>query len=184
MSNGARDAKDTAMIDATNERVPAGSWGAAMASVFESSERALEGVDRLERAGFELSRLSVIGKDDPTPGRPLGIAVAGVHARLWGPRAALWNRLADAPAALAFAWVPFVGHIVAVGPAACVLVGAAARHANSSSALVRMLAPSGMSPGEVHTYEAAIRGGQIVLLVHGSTRDVARARHFLHGAKR
>ncbi len=49
---------------------------------------------------------------------------------------------------------------------------------------LRMLRLVGLSAGETRTYEAAVRGGQIQLLVHGSAKDVARARRLLGGAER
>ncbi len=150
---------------------------AAMVGVFESTQRAEKAIDKLEQAGFELARLSIIGKESPTVLHQMGIAVAGAHARVWGERGALWNRLADSPAAVALTWVPFTGYVVAVGAIASVLVGGYARpHA---WALVRMLTLAGMSPGEVSTYEAAVRGGQILMLVHAGAADAARARHLL-----
>lgn len=146
---------------------------------------ACEAIDALERAAFDLARVSVIGKDEPAPGREVGVALAGAHAKLWGQRAAFWNRFAETPAALALAWVPFIGHVVAVGPAASVLVGAQWRGDGGSSrnsALAKVLTLAGMSPGEVRTYEAAVRGGQILLLVHGAARDLARVRQLLDGS--
>lgn len=156
--------------------------GAGMIAVFESAVRAEEAIGRLERAGFDLAKLSLIGKEEPSAACSMGIAVAGSHARVWGPRAALWARLADAPAATALAWVPHVGYLVAVGPIACVLVGGDWKARAPASALERMLTLAGLSPGEVLTYEAAVRGGQILLLMHGTAAYAARARHALEGA--
>lgn len=151
--------------------------GAGMVGIFESAERAEKAIDKLEQAGFDLAKLSVIGKESPTALHQMGMAVAGKHARAWGERGTLWNRLTDAPAALALTWVPFIGYVVAIGPVASVLVGGHARA--HGSALVRMLTLAGMSPGEVSTYEAAVRGGQILLLVQTGAGDAARARHLL-----
>lgn len=173
------------MMQARKEPAPGFSGAAGIVAVFESAERAQQALERLERAGFDLSRLSLIGKEEPSAGQPAGIAIAGAHARVWGPRGALWSRLADAPAAMALAWVPFIGYIVAIGPAACVLAG---RHSEAktvppASALARMLTVAGMSPGQLATYEAAVRGGQILLLVHGTAAYGARARHLLETAR-
>ena len=173
------------MTYARRESAPAGSSGAAMVSVFESADRAREAIGRLERGGFDTSKLSVIGKEEPSGANQLGIAVAGVHARAWGRHGALWNCLIQSPA-IALAWVPFIGHVIAVGPAALVLIGSnwEALANPRTSALQRMLTLVGMSIGAVQTYEAAVRGGQILLLVHGGARDAARARQLLNGTVR
>jgi hypothetical protein len=173
-----------AMMQATKESPPGVAGGAGLVAVFESAERAEEAIGRLERAGFDLSRLSAIGKEEPSAAQAVGMAVAGAHARVWGPRGRLWASLAETPAAMALAWVPFIGYVVAVGPAASVLAGGQwqAKAAPPASALARMLTLAGMSPGQVLTYEAAVRGGEILLLMHGSAANAARARHVLETA--
>lgn len=170
------------MMHARKELAAAGSWGAGMVSVFESADRALRAIDTLERGGFDLSKLSVIGKEEPSQTHQLGVVAAGARARVWGRRGALWSRLAETPAPVALAWVPFAGHIVAVGPVASVLAGSSweARVNPHASPLARMLTLAGLSVGETRTYEAAIRGGQILLLVHGGIKDVIRARQLLN----
>lgn len=170
------------MMYARKESGPASLRAAGMVSVFESAERAQEAIDKLERSGFDTFKLSLIGKEEPSAVRQMGVAVVGGRARVWGQRGALWERLAERATAVALTWVPFIGYTVAVGPAACVFAGGHSQAlANTQvSTLARMLTLAGMSPGEVRTYEAAVRGGQILLLLHGSTADAARARHLLN----
>lgn len=157
---------------------------ARVVTIFASFERALAALGRLERTGFDTGRFSIIGKEEPSHAHEFGLAVAGARAQVWGRRAALWNHLANGASATALAWVPFVGPVIAVGPAASLLAGRAPQAPADIriSALRRMLTLSGMSAGEAQTYEAAVRGGQIVLLLHGGERDAARARHVVHGA--
>lgn len=68
-----------------------------MISVFESADRAQEAIGKIERGGFDMSKLSIIGKEEPSAAHQLGFAVAGAHASAWGQHSALWNRLAEAP---------------------------------------------------------------------------------------
>jgi hypothetical protein len=147
--------------------------GTAMVNVFESADRAKEAVERLEQGGFDTSKLSLIGKEELSAGHPLGIAIAGGESRAWGRRSALWNSIAGAPA-IALAWVPYTGHVVAVGPAAASLVGCA-------TGLERMLVRAGMPAGSVRELADAIRGGGILLLVQGGARDASRAGQLISG---
>jgi hypothetical protein len=150
--------------------------------IFESPERAQAALARLRSSGFDTSKLSVIGKEEPSEAHQLGLAVVGEQRRAWGRRSELWNQVERSPAAMALAWVPFIGHIVAVGPVAAALAGRqfwAAVNARGT-ALERMLTLCGMSSGEVHGHEAAVRRGQILLLLHGGEKDTARARVLLH----
>lgn len=152
-----------------------------MVTVFESADRAREAIGRLEQGGFDASRISVLGKEELSAVHQLGMGFAGERARTWGRKSPLWNSLPGAPA-MALAWVPFIGHVIAVGPAAAVIAGSSweTRTESRTSVLRRMLTLVGMSAGEVQTYEAAVRGGQILLLVHGGTREAARARRLLN----
>lgn len=126
--------------------------------VFASAERAQQALARLHDSGFDTAKLSIIAR-----------------------RRSLWSRPEHPRARMALAWVPFIGHIVAIGPAAAVLGRRPLHVPTGATALERMLTLCGMSPGEVRTYEAAVRGGQILLLLHGGKRDAARVRHVLHG---
>jgi hypothetical protein len=162
------------------------SQGAAVLAVFESPERAEHTVVELQRSGFGASRLSVIGKEELSVAGQLGFAATGAHMSFWGRRSTLWRRFGSAPAGIAIAWVPYIGHVIAIGPAAGVLARERGESAEVErrSALASMLRLVGLSAGEIRTYEAAVRGGQILLLVHASAKDVARARRLLEGAER
>lgn len=155
--------------------------GATVLAVFESPERAERAIVELQRSSFGASQLSVIGKEEFGDTRQLGFAAAGAQMSFWGRRSSLWRRLRSASPGVAIAWVPYIGHVIALGQVACVLAGERDDQADGerASVLTRMLRLAGLSPGEIRTYEAAVRGGQILLLVHGPAKDVLRARRLL-----
>jgi hypothetical protein len=144
--------------------------GAAVLAIFESAERAERAAIGLQHAGFGAWQLSLIGKEELTDTSQLGFAAAGAQLSFWGRRSSLWRCLCSEPLGIAIAWVPYIGHVIAIG--------------ERRSALARMLRLVGLSVGEIRTYEAAVRGGQILLLVHGPAKDVARARRLLESAER
>jgi hypothetical protein len=126
---------------------------AATIRVFDSAEKAAQAIGKLDEAGFDTSKLSIIGREEPSETHELGIALAGEQATLWGRRSGLWQGHGDSPGAVALAWVPFIGHVVAVGPAASTLVGAHRRGlVRDNTALARMLSVAGTSPGELRRY--------------------------------
>ena len=170
------------MMHARNESSAAAPRVAGLVRVFESTAQAQAAIARLEQGGFDIAKASLIAREEPSALHQVGMAVAGARATVWGRHAALWRRLCENPAALALAWVPFIGYVMAVGPAALVLIGARWQSAPQASPLARMLQFAGMSPGERRTYEAAVRGGQILLIVHGAGAEVARARQLLSAA--
>lgn len=79
------------------------------------------------------------------------------------------RRLGAALAGLAVLSVPQLGNVLALGPIA----------ARPAANLAAMLMRVGISAGAARTYESAVRGGQIVVLVHGSAKDVLKARGLL-----
>jgi hypothetical protein len=142
--------------------------GARVLAVFGSAERAEAAVNCLRGAGFEFGRLSVIGKDD-------GTFCAG--------RFPFWTRLGPALAGVAVVSVARVGPVVALGPIVRRASTNDVRNPPSGrfSALAAMLMRAGISAGAARTYEAAVRGGQIVVLVHGTAKDALKARSLLRG---
>jgi hypothetical protein len=131
---------------------------ARVLAVFESAARAEGAVNDLRRGGFDATCLSVIGKDENMFSR-LGAVLPGV----------------------AVVSIPRGGRVVALGPITG-RPGANQPQAAWSvrcSALAAMLMRVGMSAGAARTYEAALRGGQIVVLVHGPAKDVLKARRLL-----
>ena len=83
-------------------------------------------------------------------------------------------------------WVTLVGHVVALGPMVAALASACRDEPRGAqpSALLAMLRMAGISTGTARSYEAAVRGGQVLVLVHGSARDVLRARALLGKTQR
>ena len=57
------------MMQAKKQAAPAAAGAAGIVAVFESAERAEEALARLERSGFDFSKLSLIGKraNGPSP---------------------------------------------------------------------------------------------------------------------
>ena len=173
------------MLACTNSLEAPAARGAAVLAVFESPEHAERAIADLGRSSFGASQFSVIGKEEFTDASQLGFAAAGTQLSFWGRRSALWKSLRGAPAGAVLAWVPYIGHVMAVGPVACVLAGHRGDRTDGerASVLTRMLRLAGVSAGEIRTYEAAVRGGQILLLVHGPAKDVARARRLLESSE-
>lgn len=65
--------------------------------------------------------------------------------------------------------VPGAGRVVALGPIA----------AEPSCRLAPLLLRVGISAGAARTYEAAIRGGQTLVLFHGAAKEMRKARAWL-----
>jgi len=146
------------------------SAGISLVAVFASHEAAEEAVRALDRAGFDMRRLSIIGKDYRTEERPIGFYNLGDRVRVWGARGAFWGALIGLLASPAFFLIPLVGHVIVLGPLTTALVGTleGAAIGGGASALAGALASIGVPRDSIIRYEAAIRADKFVLIVHGA----------------
>jgi hypothetical protein len=81
----------------------------------------------------------------------------------------------------ALVFVPVVGHIVILGPLAAMLFSGlqGAVVAGGVSALAGALMSIGIPKDSVLRYETALKANQFVLMVHGDSQGIARARDVL-----
>jgi hypothetical protein len=138
-------------------------------------------VKALQRAGFDMRKISIIGKDYTTEERVVGFFNARDRAKFLGKYGAFWGGLFGMLFGAAFLFVPVLGHIVVLGPLASTLVGGleGAAVAGSVSALVGALTALGIPKDSVLRYATAIRADKFVLVVHGNANDIQRARDIL-----
>ena len=138
-------------------------------------------VKALQRSGFDMKRISIIGKDYSTEEHVVGFFNAGDRAKFFGKFGAFWGGLFGVLFGAAFLFVPVVGHIVVLGPLASTLVGGleGAALAGGVSALVGALTALGIPRDSVLRYETAIKASKFLLVVHGDAKDIQRARDVL-----
>jgi hypothetical protein len=138
-------------------------------------------VKALQRSGFDMKRISIIGKDYSTEEHVVGFFNAGDRAKFFGKFGAFWGGLFGVLFGAAFLFVPVVGHIVVLGPLASIIVGGleGAALVGGASALVGALTALGIPRDSVLRYETAIKANTFLLVVHGDAKDIQRARDVL-----
>ncbi|MEZ5773475.1 MAG: hypothetical protein R3D33_01825 [Hyphomicrobiaceae bacterium] len=153
----------------------------AVLAVFDSHERAEEAIKDLEHAGFDMRKLSIVGKGYHSEETPVGFYTIGDRVKYWGGTGAVWGGLWGMLFGAAFFWVPGVGPLAIAGPFIPVLVGAleGAAVVSGLSALGAALASLGVSRESVIRYESAVKADKFVLIAHGSAEQVGKARDIL-----
>jgi hypothetical protein len=138
-------------------------------------------VKTLQRAGFDMKKISIIGKDYETEEHVIGFLNAGDRAKIFGRLGAFWGGLIGVLFGSALIFVPVVGHLVILGPLAATLFSGlqGAVVAGGVSALAGALMSIGIPKDSVLRYETALKANHFVLMVHGDSRDLARARDVL-----
>jgi hypothetical protein len=147
-------------------------------ATYDSHLQAENDVKALQRAGFDMRRISIIGKDYSTEERVVGFFNAGDRAKFFGKYGAFFGGLVGMLFSAAFLFVPLAGHIVVLGPLASTMVGAleGAALGGGASALVGALRALGVPRDSVLRYASAIKAGKFLLVVHGDASEIQRAR--------
>jgi hypothetical protein len=153
--------------------------------VFNTHSEAEDAIRSLGRSGFDVKKLSLVGKGYHSEEHPVGFYTAGDRIKSWGGVGAFWGGIWGLLLAPAVFFLPGVGLVAMAGPVVSALVGAleGAVVVGGVSALGAALTQIGVPKDEVIKYETALKADKYVLLVHGSADEIAKARTVLEGAK-
>ena len=154
----------------------------AIYSTHPQAEAALQG---FKASGFDMTKLSIVGKDYHTEEHVLGFYNVGDRMKLWGKRGAFWGTFMGLLFGSALFLIPGFGHIMVLGPLVGWMVGALGEGAvvGGLSALGAALASIGIPKDSVLRYETALKADQFVVVAHGTPADIAAARSVLSDAR-
>jgi uncharacterized membrane protein len=147
-------------------------------AIFNTHNEAEDAVKELQKAGFDMTKLSIVGKDYHSDEHVVGYYNTGDRMKYWGKLGAFWGGIWGFIFGAAFFWIPGVGPLVMAGPIVSWLVGAleGAVVVGGLSALGAALYSIGIPKDSILAYETALRADKHLLLVHGSTDETERAR--------
>ena len=92
--------------------------------VFDNHSAAEEAVRKLQRDGFDMRRLSIIGKGYHKDEQVVGFYTTGDRMKTWGGIGAFWGSVWGLLIGAAFVWIPGFGPLAVAGPLANLLVTA------------------------------------------------------------
>src|SRR5579862_7791473 len=93
-------------------------------AVFADHDAAETAVKKLAEAGFEMKKLSVVGKGYHSEEKVVGFYNVGERVKFWGMRGAFWGGLWGLFFGGLFVTVPGVGPLVVLGYLAAMALGA------------------------------------------------------------
>ena len=157
----------------------------AAVAVFATHDQADEAIRSLQKAGFDMRKLSIVGKDFRTEEHALGYYNTGDRVRFWGKTGAFWGSLVGILFSSAFLLIPVVGHIIVLGPLVSSIVGGleGAAIGGGTSALFAALVGLGIPKDTVVQYENEVKAGKFLVLAQGTPDEVVRAKETLALAK-
>ena len=156
----------------------------ASAYVFPTHVEAEEAIRQLSKSGFDVKKLSLVGKGYHSEEHPVGFYTSGDRIRAWGGAGAFWGGIWGLLFAPAVFLIPGVGMVALAGPFVAALVAAleGAVVIGGISALGAALTQLGLPKDQVIKYETALKADNFLLLVHGNAADEATVRSVLAGA--
>jgi len=153
--------------------------------IFNSHTQAEDAVKELQRDGFNIKKLSIVGRDYHTDEQVVGYCNAGDRMMFWGKQGAFWGGLWGLLFGSAFFFIPGIGPLVVAGPLVSWIVGAleGAAVVGGLSALGAGLYGMGIPKDSILRYETAIKTGKFILIFHGTPEEVENAKRILDAAK-
>lgn len=153
----------------------------SVVAIYESHEEAENAIRELEKDGFDMKKLSIVGKDYHTEEHVVGYYNAGGRMKRWGKVGAFWGGFWGLLFGSAFFWVPGIGTLLVAGPLVSYILGAleGALVVGGFSALGAGLASLGIPKNSIVQYETDVKNGSLLLVAHGTTDEVERAQEIL-----
>jgi hypothetical protein len=154
---------------------------ATVIAIYENHHAAEDAVQELQRAGFDMKKLSIVGKDYHTEEQVVGYYNSGDRVKYWGKLGAFWGSVWGLLFGWAFFFVPGIGPVLVAGPIAAAIVAAleGAAVVGGLSALGAGLFSLGIPKDSVLQSEVAVKADKFLLIAHGTDADVDRARNIL-----
>ena len=157
----------------------------SMVAVYNTHIEAEDGIKELQKAGFAMTKLSIVGKDYHSDEQVVGYYNTGDRMMHWGKVGAFWGGIWGFFLGSAFFMIPGLGPILVAGPLVAWLVGAleGAIVVGGLSVLGAALYSIGIPKDSVVRYETAIKSGKYVLVAHGTADEVANAKKIIENTK-
>lgn len=153
----------------------------SLVAIYETHAQAEQAVKELQRSGYDMKKMSIVGKDYQTDEHVVGYYNTGDRMKYWGKMGAFWGGIWGMLFGAAFFIIPGVGPILVAGPLVAWIVGAleGAVVVGGLSALGAGLYSIGIPKDSVVKYETALKADKFLLLAHGTAEEVAKAREIL-----
>ncbi|QDU74559.1 hypothetical protein Pan97_15680 [Bremerella volcania] len=153
-------------------------------AIVEDHRQVQSVLDSLLDAGFDASHISVIGKDHPEDRHVHGYLTTGEQMGFWGGQGAVWGGIMGALAGAGFLFVPGIGPLMLGGPLLSMIVGGLEGSVGLAGieAVFAGLLHLAFSKEHLATYEKELKAGKSLVLVHGNSGEVIRAKDVLTDA--
>jgi hypothetical protein len=151
-------------------------------AVCETHAKAEQVVKELQKSGFDIKKLSIIGKDYHEEDKVVGFYNSKDAIKNWGKAGAFWGGIWGLIFGAGFFIIPGVGSVILAGPIVASLVGGleGAVVVGGLSALGGALFSIGIPKNSVLKYEKELKADKYLVIAHGSQKDIDNARGIMN----
>jgi hypothetical protein len=155
----------------------------SVVAVYDSHADAEAAVAALSAASFDITKISLVGKDYHTEENVVGYYTTGDRMKSWGGLGAFWGGIWGLLFGAGFFLIPGIGPVVVAGPFVAAIIGAleSAVVVGGLSAVAAGLVSLGIPKDSAIKYEAEIKADKFVMVVHGTAEELEKARTILAG---
>ena len=156
----------------------------AVVGIYKTHTQAEEAIKKLQKSGFDMQHLSIVGKDYHTDEHVVGYYNTGDRMKYWGKMGAFWGGIWGWLMGAAFFAVPGIGPVLVAGPLVTWIVGAleGAAVMGGLSAIGAGLYSFGIPKNTVLKLETALSADKFLVVAHGAETEVSKAREILKAA--
>ena len=150
----------------------------AVVAVYDTHLEAEHAVRELQKSGYDMRKLSIVGKDYQKEEDVIGYYNTGDRMKSWGKTGAFWGGVWGIMFGSAFFLVPGIGPLLAAGPLVGWIVGAleSAVVVGGLSALGAGLYSIGIPKDSIIEYETQVKAGKFVVIAHGTADEVSKTK--------
>ena len=154
-------------------------------AIYDEHSTAEEAVKTLQRAGFDMTKISIVGKDYETDEHVVGFLNAGDRAKIFGKLGAFWGGLFGMLFGAALIFIPVIGSVVVLGPLAAAIVATIEGGVEGAlvvgviSALGGALSAIGIPKNSVLQYETELKANKFLVFLAGDAAEIEHARDVL-----
>ena len=159
----------------------------SIVAIYTSHTDAEAAVKELQRSGFDMKKLSIVGRDFRSDEHVVGYYNMGDRMKYWGTLGAgvgaFWGGLWGLLVGSAIFWVPGLGPTLVAGPLVSWIVGALEGGVliGGIDAIGAGLYSLGIPKDSIVKYETALKADKFVLIAHGSAAETTRAQGIING---
>jgi hypothetical protein len=155
----------------------------SIVAIYPSHTAAESAIKELQQSGFDMKKLSIVGRDTHTDEHVVGYYNIGDRMKYWGKIGAFWGWIWGCFFGSAFFFIPGIGPLIVAGPLVAWIVGALESTVvvGGLSALGAGLVGIGIPKDSILKYETALKTDKFVVIAHGTAAEASRAREIIAG---